>query len=912
MKRKLCAALSILTLLALMLAAVPPASAAPSTAGCKKSPDGQHLWSVRPQSPWCTRPGGNRYICRYCSKEVFEQTTPALGHNWGEWKVTKKATCSSQGSRTRICARCDEVETKAIPTTGHSYGEWTVTTPPACEQEGEQTHVCAECGRVETKPAPALGHDWDEGVITKAPTATEDGVLTYTCKNDPSHVKTEPIPATGEVPPEEPKPSLYISSFTSDCVERLEGGISYHNYYFSCEVTVINTGNIPLAVYPKKDNSVRKILQPGESLTYTTNKIYRHTDSFEWHSETSEIGSGYEENRTFTMDDPVYYAYFVAKESLFGYGVDGHSILDEKLCQSNEVSLTFWFRRDSVPEEEPSALSLKKTASAPGNGEYFEAGEPIHWGLTVTNTTDAPVTDVTVTDKGANVGSFASIAPGESQPCSVPDHVVTDYEAVVVGYVKNVAVAEGKDGEGNEGSWPSNEATALTKKPLGKDEDPLGPVYGKNVSVSLIKAEISGPANGEYYQLNETIHYTITVRNTGDEELKDLNVADSLAGFAVIGSVSSLAPGAEKVFSYSYTVQPGDIGHSYVVNSTILTFSFGDGISGTPRISTVYSKLNGTIPPGFDPELLPRDGDYCSLTLDALGTSEARYTLHACTEHLPAAEAAEAAAQEGDWDQAAAIWRGKIEKQYALLYEAGDSEAKSAVMAEKALFDTFMGKYADAVNTEDAARMRADTDRMYDMLLNAATGSRREALLREREQLYATIEAFGAATKGEALTEALRLRCMSLCCAIHTMPERRPDSLAGQHTILEDNKTFDANAREIGSLNGSDSEVVERYDETGATAFRDTVRLAAGGRPSAFRRAAVLWQMALDDTLNPVYEAAGNERRQAIAAWRITLDSLAPAEKSLLALMYGDRSATAEEQLMNLYRDAALNTEHVR
>ena len=245
MKRKLCAALSILTLLALMLAAVPPASAAPSTAGCKKSPDGQHLWSVRPQSPWCTRPGGNRYICRYCSKDVFEQTTPALGHNWGEWKVTKKATCSSQGSRTRICARCDEVETKAIPTTGHSYGEWTVTTPPACEQEGEQTHVCAECGRTETKPVPALGHDWDEGVITKAPTATEDGVLTYTCKNDPSHVKTEPIPATGEVPPEEPKPSLYISSFTSDGVERIEGGISYHNYYFSCEVTVINTGSIP-------------------------------------------------------------------------------------------------------------------------------------------------------------------------------------------------------------------------------------------------------------------------------------------------------------------------------------------------------------------------------------------------------------------------------------------------------------------------------------------------------------------------------------------------------------------------------------------------------------------------------------------------------------------------------------------
>ena len=67
-------------------------------------------------------------------------------------------------------------------------------------------------------------------------------------------------------------------------------------------------------------------------------------------------------------------------------------------------------------------------------------------------------------------------------------------------------------------------------------------------------------------------------------------MADSLAGFAVIGSISSLAPGAEKVFSYSYTVQPGDIGHSYVVNSAILTYSFGDGISGTQYFQNVLGK----------------------------------------------------------------------------------------------------------------------------------------------------------------------------------------------------------------------------------------------------------------------------------------------------------------------------------
>ena len=260
------------------------------------------------------------------------------------------------------------------------------------------------------------------------------------------------------------------------------------------------------------------------------------------------------------------------------------------------------------------------------------------------------------------------------------------------------------------------------------------------------------------------------------------------------------------------------------------------------------------------------------------------------------------------------IWRGEIEKLYVILYEAGDSEAKSAVMAEKALFDTYIGKYADAVNTEDAARMRQDTDKMYDMLLAAATGSRREALLREREQMYATIDAFAAAPKGEALTEALRLKCASLCCSIHTMPENRPDSLAGQHAALDGTDKHEANAREIADLEGSDSEVVERYDETGAQALSDTVRIAAGAgnRAVAFRRGATLWQMALDDIMNPVYEAAAEERKQAIAAWRVTLDSLLPVERDLLAMMYGENQAVTEEQLMNLYKDAVLNTEHVK
>ena len=189
-----------------------------------------------------------------------------------------------------------------------------------------------------------------------------------------------------------------------------------------------------------------------------------------------------------------------------------------------------------------------------------------------------------------------------------------------------------------------------------------------------------------------------------------------------------------------------------------------------------------------------------------------------------------------------------------------------------------------------------------------------EALLREREQMYATIDAFSGTAKGAALAEALRLKCASLCCSIHTMPENRPDSLSGQHAAPDGTDKSEANAREIADLEGSDSEVVERYDETGAQALIETARIAAGAgnQVVAFRRGATLWQMALDDIMNPVYEAATEERKQAVAAWRVTLDSLQPAERDLLAMMYGENQAVTEEQLMDLYKDAVLNTEHVR
>ena len=71
--------------------------------------------------PTCTEPGKATVISQPFANPGFlpqsqsDQDVPALGHEWGEWVVTKPATETEEGQETRTCARCGETETRAIP-----------------------------------------------------------------------------------------------------------------------------------------------------------------------------------------------------------------------------------------------------------------------------------------------------------------------------------------------------------------------------------------------------------------------------------------------------------------------------------------------------------------------------------------------------------------------------------------------------------------------------------------------------------------------------------------------------------------------------------------------------------------------------------------------------------------------------
>ena len=131
---------------------------------------------------------------------TYTEPIAATGHK-PEKLAAVAATCENPGkTEGKKCSVCGEILEKQqeIPAKGHDWGPWKEGSEPTCETKGKDYSVCANCGQTRYRDIrEALGHDWDEGVVTKEATVTEDGEITYTCKRDPSHTKTEIIPAGG-------------------------------------------------------------------------------------------------------------------------------------------------------------------------------------------------------------------------------------------------------------------------------------------------------------------------------------------------------------------------------------------------------------------------------------------------------------------------------------------------------------------------------------------------------------------------------------------------------------------------------------------------------------------------------------------------------------------------------------------
>ena len=104
-------------------------------------------------------------------------------HIYGDWRETKPATETEEGSKARDCTVCDYVQTETIPMLKHehSYGDW--------QKDKTQHWKECRCG----KKTEVGNHTFDDWTITKEPTTTETGSRERTCSIC-KYTQTETLP----------------------------------------------------------------------------------------------------------------------------------------------------------------------------------------------------------------------------------------------------------------------------------------------------------------------------------------------------------------------------------------------------------------------------------------------------------------------------------------------------------------------------------------------------------------------------------------------------------------------------------------------------------------------------------------------------------------------------------------------
>lgn len=100
-----------------MLAGMLPATAYAGECPAEDSSrnGGNHFWNViSATDPTCTSPGTVTSQCVYCDTTKTEQTGSALGHSWSDWAITKKATCTENGTRSHTCGDAGRQKQKTL------------------------------------------------------------------------------------------------------------------------------------------------------------------------------------------------------------------------------------------------------------------------------------------------------------------------------------------------------------------------------------------------------------------------------------------------------------------------------------------------------------------------------------------------------------------------------------------------------------------------------------------------------------------------------------------------------------------------------------------------------------------------------------------------------------------------------
>ena len=127
--------------------------------------------------------------------KTYKLTCGCTSHTYGSAVITKQPTCTSEGTKTKTCTKCNATVTETIAKTSHKYANTVVS--PTCTADGYTLHKCSVCGTsYKDSTTKATGHSYGNSVVTKQPTCTSEGTAIKTCTKCNATV-TEKLPAKG-------------------------------------------------------------------------------------------------------------------------------------------------------------------------------------------------------------------------------------------------------------------------------------------------------------------------------------------------------------------------------------------------------------------------------------------------------------------------------------------------------------------------------------------------------------------------------------------------------------------------------------------------------------------------------------------------------------------------------------------
>ncbi|WP_298544486.1 PKD-like domain-containing protein [uncultured Aquimarina sp.] len=228
-----------------------------------------------------------------------------------------------------------------------------------------------------------------------------------------------------------------------------------------------------------------------------------------------------------------------------------------------------------TPLDQNPSIQLTKAADTAPDGLWDTVGEIITYTLEVTNSGNVTLSNINISDSNADPGSISpasitTLLPRETITV-IAAHTITQQDLDTAS-VTNIASVTAEDTNGGmviDDSDDPNNPTDNDNNGDGEPDDPTITFTPQLATISILKTVDTTT----YTEIDDILNYTITVTNTGNVTLLNVNITDPNAVFTSPSTIASLAPGETFSITAGHIIVEDDIINGFVANTAFVNAS---------------------------------------------------------------------------------------------------------------------------------------------------------------------------------------------------------------------------------------------------------------------------------------------------------------------------------------------------